>query len=99
MSTTSIKINDDYVDTARGFSNLYERSLTGQINYFVKLGILAQENPELSLNYMLSIAEDNPDLPLNFILDILKAKGEVERGETVPFIAEGESGDGRETNL
>ncbi|ERL60758.1 hypothetical protein K661_02921 [Piscirickettsia salmonis LF-89 = ATCC VR-1361] len=46
--------------------------MTGQLNYLIKIGLLAQQNP---------------DLPLSFLLDLLEAKGEVERGETTPFVS------------
>ncbi|MGJ3495261.1 hypothetical protein PsalN5692_03774 (plasmid) [Piscirickettsia salmonis] len=72
MSSSAVKIDDRYIAQAKHLCEVYERSMTGQLNYLIKIGLLAQQNP---------------DLPLSFLLDLLEAKGEVERGETTPFVS------------
>ena len=64
--STAVKLSDSIVSQARAVSKVLNRSLTGQIEYWAKVGKLAEENPDL--NYSL-------------IKDILIAKQEVKREE------------------
>ena len=64
--STAVKLSDSIVSQARAVSKVLNRSLTGQIEYWAKVGKLAEENP--NLNYSL-------------IKDILIAKQEVKREE------------------
>lgn len=53
---TTIKISDSLVEEAKRYAAVYNRSVPKQIEYWSRIG---------------KIAEDNPDLPYDFIKDIL----------------------------
>ncbi|HOX77872.1 MAG TPA: ParD-like family protein [Bacteroidales bacterium] len=63
---TAVRISDDLINSARKISKVENRSLTGQIEYWAKIG---------------RIAEANPDLSYKLIKDILTGMNEVESGE------------------
>lgn len=67
---TCIRLPDDLKKTIKSRANIEHRSLSNQIETFLRLII---------------IAEANPDLPLQFIKDILEAKAEKEQGLARPF--------------
>ena len=50
--STVIRVSDDLATVAKARSEAEHRSMTGQIEYWAKIG---------------RIAEDNPDLPYTFI--------------------------------
>ncbi len=58
---TTIKLSDELVAEARRFSEVYSRSVPKQIEYWSRIG---------------KIAEENADLPYSFIKDILLAQQE-----------------------
>ena len=60
--STVIRISDELALEARTRSAVEKRSMTSQVEYWAKIG---------------RIAEDNPDLPFFFIRKILLAKEEV----------------------
>lgn len=55
---TTVKLPDDIVDEARRYAAVYRRSLPKQIEYWSRIG---------------KVAEENPDLPYAFIQEILLA--------------------------
>ncbi len=59
--STVIRISDELAQEAKTRSNVEKRSMTGQVEYWAKIG---------------RIAEDNPDLPFSFIREILLAQEE-----------------------
>ncbi|GBD95930.1 hypothetical protein BMS3Abin06_00810 [bacterium BMS3Abin06] len=63
---TAVRISEKLVDEARKFSRIEQRSLTGQIEYWAKIG---------------KYAEENPDLTYSLIKEILVGIEELERGE------------------
>ncbi len=67
----AVKISDELVSKARIFAKTYHRSVAGQVEYWVKIG---------------QIAEENPDLPYAFIKDILLALEEVKAGQVEPYV-------------
>ena len=69
MSTT-IKLSDDLINEAKRHATVYSRSTPKQIEYWSRIG---------------KIAEENPDLPYSFIQDILLAQQEVDEGQVTPF--------------
>jgi hypothetical protein len=69
MSQT-IKISDRLIEDARRFGAVYSRSTPKQIEYWSKIG---------------KIAEENPDLSYNFIKDILLSKAEQGDKQVIPF--------------
>ncbi len=69
MSTT-VKLSEKLVQSARQYGVVYSRSVPKQIEYWARIG---------------KIAEENPDLPYDFIKDILLALEEKDEGQTTPF--------------
>jgi hypothetical protein len=58
---TTIKLSDELIENARLHGNVYSRSVPKQIEYWSRIG---------------KIAEENPDLPYSFIKEILMAQQE-----------------------
>jgi hypothetical protein len=69
MSIT-IKLSDQLVKDARRFGEIYSRSIPKQIEYWSRIG---------------KIAEENPDLSFDFIKDILMAQQEVREGDVTAY--------------
>ena len=69
----AVRISDDLVKKARARSRALNRSVAGQIEYWAKIG---------------EIAEDNPDIPFSFIQEILIGIEQVKEGEVTPYILE-----------
>ncbi len=67
---TTIKLSDELVREARRYSEVYSRSLPKQIEYWSRLG---------------KIAEENPDMSFSFIKDILIAQQEAREGDVTPY--------------
>jgi hypothetical protein len=44
----AVRVSDDLVMAARKFSRVENRSITGQIEHWVKIGKCAEENPDLT---------------------------------------------------
>jgi len=61
--STVIRVSDDLATIARARSEAEQRSMTSQIEYWAKLG---------------RIAEDNPDLPYSFIKDTIVGMQEID---------------------
>ena len=55
---TTINLPDELVEEAKRYASVYSRSTPKQIEYWAKIG---------------KIAEENPDLPYDFIKDVLLA--------------------------
>ena len=66
----AIKLPLSLVDEADKYANVFSRSVPKQIEHWAKIG---------------KIAEENPDLSYEFIKDILIAKEEINRGEVSKF--------------
>ncbi len=66
MSQT-VKLSSKIITEAKFVANLFNRSLAGQIEYWAKIG---------------KIAEENPDMPYEFIKDILIAKNQMNNGKS-----------------
>ena len=69
MSTT-VKLSDDIVNEAKRYGAVYSRSTPKQLEYWMRIG---------------KIAEENPDLPYSFIQGILIAQQEVADGQVSKF--------------
>jgi len=63
---TNVKLSDTLVDQAKRYGNVQHRSVPKQIEYWSRIG---------------KIAEDNPDLPFSMIREILIADQEDAVGE------------------
>jgi hypothetical protein len=61
----SVRLSDALVNQAKAVGDVMSRSGAGQIEHWAKIG---------------KIAEDNPDLSYEFIRDILLAKAEIDNG-------------------
>ena len=67
---TTVKLSDGLIKEAQRFGAVYSRSVPKQIEYWSRIG---------------KIAEENPDLSFDFIKDILMAQQEAHDGETTPY--------------
>ena len=47
---TAVRISEDLVNDAKKFSRIDNRSLTGQIEYWARIGKCAEENPDLTFS-------------------------------------------------
>ena len=66
----AIKLSDEIVNDARHYGEVNSRSAPGQIEHWVSIG---------------RIVEENPDLPYRFIKDILLSKAEMKNNTTTPY--------------
>lgn len=53
--SSAIRVSDNLVNKARVMSVIENRSITGQIEYWAKIGKCAEENPDLSFNHIKDI--------------------------------------------
>ena len=67
---TAVRVSDELAREARIFSKIDQRSLTGQIEHWAKIG---------------KCAEENPDLTYSLIKDILIGLVELEQGESSEY--------------
>ncbi len=67
---TTVKLSDELVHEARRYGDIYSRSVPKQIEYWSRIG---------------KIAEENPDLSYSFIKEILIAQKEAEDGQVTPY--------------
>ena len=67
---TAIRVSDKLVSDARLMSKIEKRSLTGQIEFWARIG---------------KIAEENPDMPYSLIKEILIGQEEINQGETTEY--------------
>lgn len=68
--STPVKLSDELVNQAKSYAAVYSRSVPKQIEHWSRIG---------------RIAEENPDLSYEFIRDILLGLEEAERGELTEF--------------
>ena len=66
----TIKLADEVVNEAKRYGEVYSRSTPKQIEYWMTIG---------------KIAEENPDLSYNFIKEILLAKAEAADGQVSSY--------------
>ena len=69
--SSAVKVSEELLEEARIYAKVQHRSVAKQIEYWAKMG---------------KIAEDNPDLPLSFIRDILQGREEIKQGLATPYI-------------
>jgi len=67
---TYINLSESLAKAARTQAELHHRSLDKQIDHWAKIG---------------KIAEENPDLSFQFVQTILKAREEALSGQTEPY--------------
>ena len=74
-TTTSIRIEQKLYDQAKADAAAEHRTISGQVEYWAKVG---------------RAALDNPDLPVNFIAESLASMAE-SREDAQPFVARSRS--------
>lgn len=70
MSAT-VEISDELIAEAKVKSKIFKRSVGMQIEYWAKIG---------------QMAEENPDLPIALIQEILIGKEEIKSGLGFPYV-------------
>ena len=66
-----VKISDELAANAAMYAKVESRSLAGQVEYWAKLG---------------KIADENPDLPISLIKDILIGRAQIQGGQKTPYV-------------
>jgi hypothetical protein len=69
--STSVKLSENIVSDAKVIAKALNRSVAGQIEYWAKIG---------------KIAEENPDMTYEFIKNILIALEEETAGKVKPYV-------------
>jgi len=59
---TAVRISDELIKSAKKVSKVENRSLTGQIEYWAKIGQIAEENPDMSYKLIKEILLGLKDL-------------------------------------
>ena len=70
MTSTAVKIDNDIVAQAKTYGKAESRSATKQVEYWARIG---------------KIAQDNPDLTYEDITEILLGMAQVKSGMTTPY--------------
>jgi hypothetical protein len=52
---TAVRISDELLSSARKYSKIDHRSLTGQIEHWARIGKCAEENPDLTYDLIKEI--------------------------------------------
>jgi hypothetical protein len=65
--STAINLSEQLIEEAKPFAQATHRSVSEQIEYWARLG---------------KVAEENPDLPIHMMQDILASIEEVKAGNT-----------------
>ena len=69
-NSRAVKLSGEVIATVSKYAEVYSRSIPRQIEHWVKIG---------------RIAEENPDLPYNMIKDILISLEEIKTEKPVPY--------------
>ncbi len=68
---TAVRISDELVQKAKTYARIFKRSTAGQIEFWAKIG---------------EVAEENPDLSYSFIKNILIGREEIKSGKVSSYI-------------
>jgi hypothetical protein len=71
MSGTAVRLSEDIVRAAGVYAPVNSRSVPKQIEHWIKIG---------------KIAEENPDLPYEFIKRVLMAREEMKTEKPIPYV-------------
>lgn len=52
---TTVKLSDDLINDAKRYASVYSRSVPKQIEYWSRMGKIAEENPDLSFQFIQAI--------------------------------------------
>lgn len=55
----SVKLSDETVETAREQAQVFQRTLGGQVDYWAKIGRLAELYPGLNFDYLQKLMREN----------------------------------------
>ena len=66
----AVKLSGDIISEANKYASVFSRSVPKQIEHWIKIG---------------RIAEENPDLPYGFIKDILFSLEEMKSEKPIPY--------------
>ncbi|MDR2543806.1 MAG: ParD-like family protein [Treponema sp.] len=70
VNNRAVKLSGDVISIADRYAAVFSRSVPKQIEHWVKIG---------------RIAEENPDLPYNFIKDIMISMEETKNEKPIPY--------------
>jgi len=70
MAVNAVRLSWEVMESVEAYAPINSRSVPKQIEHWVKIG---------------KLAEENPDLPYNFIKDALEARLEMENGDVSIF--------------
>ena len=64
---TTVNLSDDLVEKAKKYGNVFNRSTPKQIEYWAKIGQIAEENPDLPYQFIQEalLAMDEPSMPFD----------------------------------
>lgn len=68
--TTAIRISENIHKSAKAYAKIHQRSIPAQVEYWAKIG---------------KIAEDNPDLTFQFIQSMMLSMAQAKSGQTEPY--------------
>jgi hypothetical protein len=71
MNANPVRLSKEIMKVAIAYAQINSRSVPKQIEHWAKIG---------------KIAEENPDLPLDFIKGVIEGKHEMENGEVSEFV-------------
>lgn len=57
--TVSVKLSDETVESARQQAQIFQRTLGGQVDYWAKIGRLAELYPGLTFEYLQKLMREN----------------------------------------
>lgn len=57
--TVSVKLSDETVESARQQAQIFQRTLGGQVDYWAKIGMLAELYPGLTFDYLQQLMREN----------------------------------------
>ena len=69
--TKKIRLSPDFITIANAHASATHRTLSEQIEHWVKVG---------------RMAEDNSDLPFSFIKDVMLAEAQIKEGQVTHYV-------------
>lgn len=63
--SASVKLSDETIESARQQAQIFQRTLGGQVDYWAKIGRLAEMYPGLTFDYLQKLMRENRLQQLN----------------------------------
>ena len=63
--SSAVKLSDELVFKAKSYAKTFHRSISGQVEYWAKIGQLVEENPDLSYHFIQNILLGLEEIKLN----------------------------------